>query len=291
MDDNGVAVDLTGATVKFKARAVGSTTLAIDASATIVGAATLGNVRYDWVAGDITGSGLLASEKSALVWWEVTSGGKTQDVMEALIEVRAHSPQANSYVELEELKQTLSLTGQSFADRVLQDTIVASSRAVDDLTHRRFWPDADATQVRYYTPNGCDTLPIDDVITLTSVTADYDGDGTFEQTWVENTDFVLEPLNAVADGYPRCEFRRHPRSGFLFSPYPRSLKVTAKFGWNTAPSGVKIATSMIATRMLTVVRSAPLGVVALGEVAMRVSRTMPDVELALSDYVKVQVLA
>src|SRR6266566_2446897 len=54
---DGVAVDLTGTTVKLQMRAVGTSTLKIDAAASIVGSPTLGNVRYDWAAADVNTSG------------------------------------------------------------------------------------------------------------------------------------------------------------------------------------------------------------------------------------------
>src|SRR3954447_6862743 len=75
---DGTVVDLTGSTVKLKMRAVGSSTLKVSASATVVGAATLGQVRYDWAALDVDTGGFY------LVWWEVTTGGKTQDLNEAI---------------------------------------------------------------------------------------------------------------------------------------------------------------------------------------------------------------
>ena len=281
----GVAVDLSSSTVRFKMRAVGSDTLAVDQEAVIVEAAA-GAVRYDWAAADVDTAGMF------LVWWEVTTAGKTQDVGEAVIEIRAHAPGLHVYVELEELKSTLQLSGQSYADLDIQQAILAASRAVDELTHRRFWPDEDANQVRYYTPNGLPTVGIDDLLDLTTLDQDYDGDGTFEQTLTENTDFLLEPLNAAADGRPWDALRLHPSSAYLWSSYPRSLKVTGQFGWAAAPAGVKVASSQIATRLLKIMREAPFGVVAFGlENAIRVSRTMPEVELALAPYVKPQILA
>ena len=199
---------------------------------------------------------------------------------------------ANEYVTSAELKATLSLTGQTFADADITSALTAASRAVDEIAHRRFWPDADANQVRYYTPNGCDTVEIDDLVTLTSLLSDYDGDGTFEQTWVENTDFTLEPMNAVADGFPWDTIRLRALSAYRFGHYPRSLKVTGKFGWAAAPAGVKVATAQIATRLLKIMREAPFGVAAIGMdgAAIRISRTMPEVELSLAPYVKAQIL-
>jgi hypothetical protein len=48
-DANGTAVNLTGASVSFHMRAVGSTQTKVDSAATIVTAAS-GLVRYNWTA-------------------------------------------------------------------------------------------------------------------------------------------------------------------------------------------------------------------------------------------------
>lgn len=295
VDENNNPVDLTGVTVRFKARETGSSTLLVDQPVTIVTPpGTDGQVRYDWSAADIGASGILAEERLALVWWEVTRpSGKKQDYLEAVIEVRAHSPETLAYVELEEFKSTAELTGMSFADRDAQRVLVAASRAVDSITGTRFYPDADANQVRYYTADGRGIIEIDDLLTLTSLSSDYDGSGTFEETWTVNTDFTLEPLNAVLNGRPYDTIRIHPRSTYRFSRYPRSLRVTGKFGWTEAPEGVKTATTMIAARLLKEMREAPLGVIGLGleGTAVRISRFMPGVEMALAPYTKSQVLA
>ena len=50
-DADGNAVNVTGATVRFHMRAVGSTTVVVDEAATIVTAAD-GIVRYNWQAAD-----------------------------------------------------------------------------------------------------------------------------------------------------------------------------------------------------------------------------------------------
>ena len=284
---DGTAVDLTGKTVKFKLREVGSDDLLVDQAATIVTPpGTDGIVRYDWSAADITApAGALSSPRTALVWWEVTttSGGRVQDYNEALIVVRAHQPETLAYVELEEFKSTAELSGTSFSDTDIRLALIAASRGIDEAFGRRFYPDADAAQVRYYSPHSVRWLAIDDLITLTSLATDQGGNGNFSDTWTVNTDFVLEPLNAAADGIPFQSVKANPRSSLYFpTAYPRSVKVTGKFGWAAVPAGVKEATTLVAARLIKRTREAPFGIVSFGleGAAVRAAAMMRDPEFA-----------
>jgi hypothetical protein len=194
---------------------------------------------------------------------------------------------AHDYVALAEAKATLELNGESFADDDLARAITAASRGLDNITHRRFWADTDATSVRYYSADDCRALRIDDLITLTSVETDPTGDGTFEDAWAA-ADYVLEPLNAAADGWPYTRIGAHRNGNFVFPTcYPRTVKVTGKFGWAEVPAGVKEATVMLAARLMNRARSAPFGVVSFGmEGAVHIARTDPDVMFLVGPYIK-----
>lgn len=69
----GAADDLTGATIKFLMRPINGTTPKINAAATTVGSATLGNVSYTPTGTDTNTAGLYIAE------WQVTyAGGAVQ---------------------------------------------------------------------------------------------------------------------------------------------------------------------------------------------------------------------
>lgn len=192
---------------------------------------------------------------------------------------------ASDYTTIAALKQTLSLTGESFADADLNLAITAASRAVDNATDRRFWLDDDANQIRYYTPTDAGRVAIDDLVTLTELATDTQGDQTFEQAWTTNVDVFLEPLNAAADGQPYTRLCLNPVRSSLYFPvqYGRSVRVTGKFGWPAVPDSVVQATQMIAARLLKRVRESPLGVAGFGMegYAVRITQEDPDVVMLL----------
>lgn len=278
------AFDLTGSSVKFKMRLESSDTLKVNTAATVVSAAA-GTVQYDWLAADVDTVGEYVG------WWEVTlSSGKTQDTLEFPIRIVEHAPGDTDYITPEHLKATLQLDGTSYADSDVQRAISAASRGIDWECGRRFYADADANQARYYSPISAVTIEVDDIITLTTLETDQDGDGTFEQAWTVNTDFVLEPLNAAADGWPYTRITIQPLASQGFpSGFPRSVKVTAKFGWSDVPDQVVQACGLVASKLLKRAREDPGGsaeAIALGGAAVRLVGSDPTVKGLLAPYIR-----
>lgn len=202
----------------------------------------------------------------------------------------------SDYITSAELKATLEMTGLTYADADISVAITAASRGVEEATGRRFWLDDDALQVRYYQSERDGVLDIDDLAELTSVAVDRDGDGTFEEAWVLDTDFVLEPFNAAADAEPWTRISRHASADFghFTQAYPRTVKVTGKFGWPAVPAAVKAATTIVATRLLRRTREAPFGIVSLGldGTAIRAASLVndPDIGFLLAPYSRQTIL-
>lgn len=196
---------------------------------------------------------------------------------------------AHDYCTPEELKGALEMTGHEFADQDIERAISAASRGIDSACGRWFWKDTDATS-RFYTPDAPDLLLIDDLIDLIAVEADTTGRGDFADKWVEGTDFVLEPLNAKADGKPWTTIVANGRR--RFPTRHRAVRVTGKFGWAEVPSEVNAATVIVATKLLKRTREAPFGVVGFpleGGAAVRIARTDPDVLFLIGHLVQHEV--
>ena len=158
-----------------------------------------------------------------------------------------------------------------------RDLVVsAASRAIDDHQNTRYYP---TSETRYYEPSSRDrSLIIDDLVTLTSVKFDIDGDGTFETELTENTHFVLEPLNNALENKPKYVIHLIPAGGYVFPGTHRSVQVVGSFGWASTPAQVKYACMIQAARYYTR-RSSPFAVAGISSDGggMRLSKLDPDV--------------
>lgn len=195
----------------------------------------------------------------------------------------------SDYITAAGLKSTLGITSTAH-DTDIQASVTGASRALDKLCNRRFYADADANQVRYYSPVDPWLLQIDDVVTLTSLASADDGSTTFANVWTANTDFVLQPLNAAADleVWPYTSIQAHPTGQFLFNTYfPRSVQVTGKFGWAAVPAAVVDATTLLAERLYKMKVDAPLGVIAMADMATRIARADSNLMISIGPYRKV----
>ena len=184
---DGAPFDLTGSTVAFKMRPVGSATTKVNAAAVVVSAAA-GAVRYDWQTADLDTAG------DYLGWWEVTlPGGNLQDHPEFAIEVQDHARTSGHLCEVADVRSYLQIAS---ADRV-QDTIISDfiggvSRLFADDCQREFTLTGTATRTFRAEGSFIDLAPYDlqsaTLVTDTTVGGsaatlaageDYDLDGPY----------------------------------------------------------------------------------------------------------------
>ena len=190
----------------------------------------------------------------------------------------------NGYASLSEVKAALRIS-DSLDDILLETAIESASRLVDGFAGRNFYPNG--TAVRYFTPEDRIICEIDDLISLTSLEVSADLDGVFDQTWTA-TDYQLEPLNGRADGltgWPATRIRAVGDYVFGTNIGEASVKVTGTWGWVAAPTAVKQATVIQASRIFKRLDS-PLGVLSAPDLGyIRVgTRLDPDVQQLVEPY-------
>jgi len=178
-------------------------------------------------------------------------------------------------VTIEQVKPMLGLQlDDSAEDGVLQRLIASASQAVTDYCQRRF---DTVTETRYFSAgSGRHISPfserlgggapqwveVDDLLAVTVLQTDLDGDGVYESTWTAGTDYYLWPLNAPRQLAPYTRIYRNPTRGrYVFSAMPQGVLVTGTWGaWTSPPGPVAEAVIRTVERMYKL-KDAPLGVV------------------------------
>jgi len=209
-----------------------------------------------------------------------------------------------AYVELEDLKRSLELAGESYADEDLTLAISAASSAIEAQTNRTFSVEgADAT--REYVASRRGSLELGDMAAVSGVAVDRFGDGTWTSL-TEGEDFDLLPYNYATDEQP-VEAIQLRQSGAIpsFEPYCYYglsdvqtsrwpvVRVTGRFGWAQVPDPIIAATKILATRLVKRVREAPFGVAGMGAdgVAVRIANGDPDVAMLVGPYTRRRLLS
>jgi hypothetical protein len=160
----------------------------------------------------------------------------------------------NGYATLADVKAAARIT-DTIDDALLEIAIESSSRDLDAYTERVFYSTGATAVARVYIPQDIYLVETDDIISVTSVKSDSNGNGTFDVTW-ETSDFQLEPLNGRAGGIDTPATRIRAIGQYLWPVYePRnvnsnqaSVQVTGVFGFATIPSAIKQATILASLR-------------------------------------------
>jgi len=164
----------------------------------------------------------------------------------------------NGYCSLEELKSEMAIS-DAVDDALLEAVIEVVSRWVEDWCNRRFYTTA-ADETRYYTAMRSDRLLLpDDLLTLTSLATDDDGDRTYEDTWAA-TDYDKCPFNAALDSQPYTSIQVAPDGDYTFPVgMQKGVKLVGKFGYSTTtPAAIKKATLLRATQLFRL-KDSPFG--------------------------------
>ncbi len=140
----------------------------------------------------------------------------------------------NNLARLSHVKADVAGVTGTTSDAVYERLIERVSREFEAECGRHFYA---YSATRYYQGNsrspGALRLP-HDLISVTSLLVDEDGDGTYELTLASNTDYWLGPYEAAERGEPYWYIELNPNGTQLASwpRYPRSVKLAGLFGYS-----------------------------------------------------------
>ena len=204
------------------------------------------------------------------IWvYEWDGSGTASDIQEGTWTVGPTALNQN-YCSTEELKSRLGITDDE-DDFELNVAVAGASRAIDEYTGRYFWR---GTDTRTYVPETWFRQPLDDLVSVTSLKVDRDGDGTFEETWVQGTDYALEVAparyNTMAKGEAWPYTAAMVITGGKLFPFVwmwshlDRVQVTGTFGWPSVPFNVKTAALLLAPDLFRR-KDAPFGIAGVNE--------------------------
>lgn len=194
------------------------------------------------------------------------------------------------YAGLEEMKDRLGVTDTA-DDSSLQFAIAASAGWINEYCGQAF---NRVTETRTFVPADIWLLDIDPVVSLSALNIDRDGDGVFEEPWVQGTDYQLRlgrgryNVNTLGVARPYRQVQVL-QSGKLFPfllPYGRQDKVQAigTWGWPAVPWQVAEANRILAAQVFKE-KDAPFGVAGFGDLGVVRVSSSPTLVAMLERFV------
>lgn len=191
----------------------------------------------------------------------------------------------NGYCTLAELKTRLRITDTT-DDTVLEGVVQAVSRQVDTYCKRRFYKDT-AAQARYYRAKDANQIRVDDLVSVSELAIDEDGERTYGEVWT-TADYDLWPYNAAADNEPYLWIETTDSGDYCFPTTGKGVRVTGVFGWPAVPDVVHEA-ALIQSERIFKRRDAPFLVMGSQEMGfVRLPGLDADVKLLLEPMVRVE---
>ncbi len=166
------------------------------------------------------------------------------------------------YAELADLHTELGIpTSTTANDLSMSLALETGTREIADYCGRFFI--GSTGQTRYYTAESASCLLTDDILAITALRTDLDGDGVFETTW-SSTAYLLAPFNATVGPTPG-PYTQVLAPSYSSGSFPtcraRGVQVVGTFGYSLAvPTLVKKACLFQAARSYRA-KGAPFGTV------------------------------
>lgn len=179
----------------------------------------------------------------------------------------------NAYATVAQVKAFINIT-DVLSDTLLENSSNAASRLIDDFTgwnSHGFWVDSSVVTQSYYAEDSRTVCIDDGIATATGliVKTDVNDDGGFATTLTINTNFILQPVNALAS-FPSRPFTEIRLVDYTGTYFPRwgsgrpGVQITAKFGWPAVPDAVYQACLIQAVQEYNS-KAASFGVLPIGD--------------------------
>lgn len=147
----------------------------------------------------------------------------------------------NSYSDLVTLKSAsyLNIATVTDYDTPLLNLLIQASRLIDKWCGRFFFV---RNETRYYDGMGLKLFLPDDLLSITTLETDEDGDGTYENSFAV-TDYFLYPLN----DYPKTRIEINPNGnyGSFANGVQKGVKIVGSFGYGDGISALPYSASGI----------------------------------------------
>ena len=198
----------------------------------------------------------------------------------------------NCYLSVAELKTYIGNITDSVDDAALERVIAAACRQVDTHCGRFFYQQT--STVQSYSPKDAWLLLVHDLLSITTLASDEDGDGVWEVAW-SASDYVLTPRNAAyaVPVRPYYAVAVAPAGNYVFIRGRDTVKLTGNYGWTAAPDPV-VEASFLQSARLFGRKQNPYGVAgspAFGSLSMLKAEMDPDAVTLLAPYVQAVVLS
>ena len=147
----------------------------------------------------------------------------------------------NCYSTLTRIKSRLDITSTTY-DTDLLMLLNAASRAIDNYTMRFFYVlSATSTTPRYYDGSASPWFIPDDILAITTLKTDEDGDATFENSYTATTDYHLYPLNS----YPKtwAKINSNGSYGGFAAGAVRGIELIGTLGYGDGSDATPYTTS------------------------------------------------
>lgn len=160
------------------------------------------------------------------------------------------------------------------------DALDAATSAIDNDTGRSFTA---TTATKTFGSGGGWELRVPDLVSVTTLKLDDDGDGVFETT-IASTDFEIDTYR-VAAGWPYEIVRLLDRSYPSGTRRRRRIEIAGSWGWSAVPAPINQACSLLASRWTQRTSSALFGTQSFGDLgAASIRSTDPDYLKMIDPY-------